>query len=449
MQMEVCMSVQPTEIDPFLRDKVRLLGRLLGQTIANQYGQPMLDKIEQIRGLAKEARLGDEDAHKSLLEQLKNLPDDMLVPVVRGFNQFLNLANIAEQQHKASWRRQDYGADELAQMYDSLFSRLAEQGIQGEQLTEQVAKANIELVLTAHPTEIMRRTLIQKYDQIARLLQQRDDLRENHPEIEQIEQRLGSLIDEIWHTDEIRHVRPTPVDEAKWGFAIIENSLWYAVPGYLRELDQKLIKRGATALPLTAAPVRFSSWMGGDRDGNPNVTAEITDRKSTRLNSSHVRISYAVHRVLHSFLHDALPIFDEAKWGFAIIENSLWYAVPGYLRELDQKLIKRGATALPLTAAPVRFSSWMGGDRDGNPNVTAEITREVLYLARWMAADLYLHDIRKLHKQLSMRYAGAQLNDYVTNKNALEPYRSCLADIRQRLEETKEWAAEHAAGNAS
>src|SRR5690554_7972859 len=66
-----------------------------------------------------------------------------------------------------------------------------------------------------------------------------------------------------------------------------------------------------------------------------------------------------------------------------------------------------------------------------------------------MAADLYLHDIRKLHKQLSMRYAGAQLNDYVTNKNALEPYRSCLADIRQRLEETKEWAAEHAAGNAS
>src|SRR5690554_2896581 len=82
-------------------------------------------------------------------------------------------------------------------MYDSLFSRLAEQGIQGEQLTEQVAKANIELVLTAHPTEIMRRTLIQKYDQIARLLQQRDDLRENHPEIEQIEQRLGSLIDEI------------------------------------------------------------------------------------------------------------------------------------------------------------------------------------------------------------------------------------------------------------
>src|SRR5690554_8158920 len=105
-------------------------------------------------------------------------------------------------------------------MFSSLFERLEEQGIKGEQLTQQVADANIELVLTAHPTEIMRRTLIQKYDQIARLLQQRDDLRENHPEIEQIEQRLGSLIDEIWHTDEIRHVRPTPVDEAKWGFAI-------------------------------------------------------------------------------------------------------------------------------------------------------------------------------------------------------------------------------------
>lgn len=340
------MSAQLTEIDPLLRDKVRLLGTLLGQTIENQYGQPMLDKIEQIRRLSKDARFGNDEAHKELLVQLKNLPDEKLVPVVRGFNQFLNLANIAEQQNKASWRRQDYGKDDTAQMFSSLFERLEEEGIKGKQLTRQVADANIELVLTAHPTEIMRRTLIQKYDQIAKLLQQRDDSRDGHPDLVSLDQKLGSLIDEIWHTDEIRHVRPTPVDEAKWGFAIIENSLWYAVPGYIKELDAELSKRGAQPLPLTAAPVRFSSWMGGDRDGNPSVTALVT--------------------------------------------------------------------------------------------------REVLYLARWMAADLYLHDIKKLHKQLSMRYSGNLLKDYVTDPNALEPYRACLADLRQKLEDTKVWAASKA-----
>lgn len=345
------MSAQLTEIDPLLRDKVRLLGTLLGQTIENQYGQPMLDKIEQIRRLSKDARFGNDEAHKELLDQLKNLPDDKLVPVVRGFNQFLNLANIAEQQNKASWRRQDYGKDDFAQLFSSLFERLEEQGIKGEQLTQQVADANIELVLTAHPTEIMRRTLIQKYDQIAKLLQQRDDLRDNHPDWVSLEQKLGSVIDEIWHTDEIRHVRPTPVDEAKWGFAIIENSLWYAVPGYIKELDAELSKRGAKPLPLTAAPVRFSSWMGGDRDGNPSVTAQVT--------------------------------------------------------------------------------------------------REVLYLARWMAADLYLHDIKKLHKQLSMRYSNDQLKDCISDKTALEPYRACLAELRQKLEDTKVWAASKAKGDSS
>jgi len=132
------------------------------------------------------------------------------------------------------------------------------------------------LVLTAHPTEITRRTLIQKYDHIAQLLQRRDDLRDGHPDLANIEQEISLIIDEIWHTDEIRQVRPTAVDEAKWGFAVIENSLWYAIPALLRDLDQELRARGSSALPLTAVPIRFSSWMGGDRDGNPNVTATVT-----------------------------------------------------------------------------------------------------------------------------------------------------------------------------
>ncbi len=337
-------------LDPVLRDKVKVLGQLLGQTIAAQYGEPMVEQIELIRKQAKKARLGDDAEREKLLSLLQNLADDSLVPVVRGFNQFLNLANIAEQQHGVSWRRLAHLQDDAGTMFSNLLDRLQEKGIAGLNLSQKVADVNIELVLTAHPTEITRRTLIQKYDQIARLLQQRDDLRDDHPYLPRLEQQLGELIDEIWNTDEIRQVRPTAVDEAKWGFAVIENSLWYAVPQLLRDLDDELRSRGAGALPLTAAPVRFSSWMGGDRDGNPNVTATVT--------------------------------------------------------------------------------------------------REVLFLARWMAADLYLRDIEQLGMQLSMSQASADLRRTLP-ADTHEPYRACLHQVRQKLENTRTWAAIKARGGES
>ena len=100
---------------------------------------------------------------------------------------------------------------------------------------------------------------------------------------------------------------------------------------------------------------------------------------------------------------------DEAKWGFATIEQSLWQAVPDVLRRLEAQLAEQGLPAPPAYWAPVKLASWMGGDRDGNPNVTAPVTREVLLLARWMAADLYLRDVENLLADLSMKAASDEL----------------------------------------
>ncbi|MCP4534185.1 MAG: phosphoenolpyruvate carboxylase, partial [Delftia sp.] len=129
---------------------------------------------------------------------------------------------------------------------------------------------------------------------------------------------------------------------------------------------------------------------------------------------------------------------DEAKWGFAVIEHSLWQALPQFLRRLDADV--HGATGqhLDLRAAPVRIASWMGGDRDGNPNVTAPITREVLLLGRWMAADLYLRDIEALANQLSMHAASDEL--LAAAGNVDEPYRAVLKQLRTRLQATRDWA---------
>src|SRR3989344_4869377 len=129
---------------------------------------------------------------------------------------------------------------------------------------------------------------------------------------------------------------------------------------------------------------------------------------------------------------------DEAKWGFAVIEHSLWHAIPNVLRKADQVLHSATGLHLPLDAAPIRFASWMGGDRDGNPNVTASITREVLLLARWMAADLYLRDVDNLAADLSMQQASPALLARVGE--SAEPYRSLLKQLRERLRATRSWA---------
>ena len=137
------------------------------------------------------------------------------------------------------------------------------------QLARQLAGLEIELVLTAHPTEVARRTLIQKYDAITAQLAAKDHADLLPEERSRIQQRLQRLVAEAWHTDEIRKVRPTPVDEAKWGFAVIEHSLWQALPNVLRHVDEVLLRSTGERLPLTAAPLRFASWMGATATAIP------------------------------------------------------------------------------------------------------------------------------------------------------------------------------------
>ncbi|OUS35716.1 phosphoenolpyruvate carboxylase [Oleispira antarctica] len=332
-----------SELDPLLRDKVRSLGYSLGETIADDCGEDIFILIENIRNQSKRAHNGSDEDKAELITLLKGLKDNELVPVARGFSQFLNLANIAEQQHTLSWRRENADNDSVDVILDDVFSAVLTK-VKGARLNKELSNIDIELVLTAHPTEIIRRTLIKKYDEIAGVLQVLDDIHDQHPKRHEYHQQLNNLIAEIWRSDEIRQQRPTAVEEAKWGFAVIENSLWQAIPKLMRELDDKIQLQGEEPLGLEVCPIHFASWMGGDRDGNPNVTANVTG--------------------------------------------------------------------------------------------------EVLYLARWMAADLYLRDLTELSRQLSMVQASDELKAWVGECS--EPYRECLNQLKQQLAQTKTWAAESA-----
>ena len=256
-----------------LRANVGLLGQLLGDAIKDHHGQHFLDKIETIRQLAKSARQGNDQDQEQLHDTLKHLSDDELLPVARAFSQFLNLANVAEQFHTISRQTQhNAGAGPLSQV----FERLKQADINEDSIKAAVADLHIDLVLTAHPTEVTRRTFIHKHVQLNDCLAA---LELDLPQAEKAEllARIDQLITQGWHSNEIRTQRPTPVDEARWGFAVIENSLWPALPQFMRQLDSQLQSQLGVRLPLDAAPVRFTSWMGGDRDGNPFVTAKVTD----------------------------------------------------------------------------------------------------------------------------------------------------------------------------
>ncbi|TLX50033.1 phosphoenolpyruvate carboxylase [Pseudoalteromonas ruthenica] len=257
-----------------LRSNVGLLGQMLGQTIAQALGDSALAKVESIRQLAKTSRGGDEQAREALISELQSLSDDELLLVVRAFNQFLNLANVAEQYHTVS-RSGNQGFCELDPLKQTLL-RLKQSHVQEHTIKEAIARLDINLVLTAHPTEVTRRTLINKHVQLSdclNLLELGDLLPQ---EQQKLHARMRQLIAQAWHTDEIRQQRPTPLDEAKWGYAVIENSLWQAVPEYVRELDDTLTQELGVGLASDAKPVRFTSWMGGDRDGNPFVTSSVT-----------------------------------------------------------------------------------------------------------------------------------------------------------------------------
>ncbi len=250
-----------------LRGNVSLLGRMLGDTIAAAEGDDFLQLIEQIRSLSKRAREGFGEARNELEALLLNLGSEELVPVARAFSQFLNLANIADQHHNVSRE-----ADELLSASRTLANDLGEliaEGVPARQVIAAVHELRIELVLTAHPTEITRRTLIHKHAEVGRCLAQLELAGLTERESQRLHDRLRELIAQIWFGDDFRRERPTPVDEAKWGFAVVEDSLWRAVPEFMRRLDRALLDSCGERLPLEIAPVSFVSWMGGDRDGNP------------------------------------------------------------------------------------------------------------------------------------------------------------------------------------
>ena len=260
-----------------IQQNVRDLGTMLGKAIAADQGEQWLERIETVRLEGRDIASGDIKAIAALQEKLANCNEKDLLVYSRAFSQFLNLLNVAEQQYTTS----DEGLAELelAHPLEDLEEHITD--IDPSVITAALKKLKIELVLTAHPTEVNRRTFIHKYNQIGQALNTNSSA---------INTRIEELVEQAWHTDEIRQQRPSPLDESRWGLNSIASNFWYAIPTFMRELDDFTFKVTGEHLPQDYTPITMASWMAGDRDGNPFVTAKLSEQAliNARLMACHL-----------------------------------------------------------------------------------------------------------------------------------------------------------------
>jgi len=336
---------------------VSLLGKILGIVVKEQEGTILYNKIEAIRSLSKASRgtknkkkikLNETKKFRQLISTISKLKPKESLVIARSFSKFLNFSNLAESLD--SVHKIDEGNVQKAQgtnaftiLEDAIDRLLKHKSISKEKFYQVAKSLKVDLVLTAHPTEVKRRTLIQKYTNVNNILEKFNKsrifkIKNIKPETLAMERNLHEEITSIWKTDELKRSKPKPTEEAQWGLAVIEDSLWNAVP-------------------------------------------KICSRFS-----------------------ESVEVYTGKK--------------------------------LSIDFSPFVFGSWMGGDRDGNPNVTAKTTEEVVLLSRWEAANLYEKEFTKIIQKLSMHECSKELRKKV--RDSQEPYRAYLRPIRNKLKSTQQ-----------
>ena len=268
---------------PLVED-IRLLGRILGDVIREQEGKAAYELVEKIRQLSVAYRLKqDASAGKSLDRLLKNLSVEQTVSVIRAFSYFSHLANIAEDRHHVRRREVHERQGHLQEGSLAMaFERLAEADIRADDIAGTLARAYISPVLTAHPTEVQRKSILDAERAVAELINQRDHLHTARERAEN-EEQLAARVTQLWQTRMLRYTKLTVSDE-------IENALSYYRSTFLRQIP-KMYREVEHALPGRdiANFFRMGNWIGGDRDGNPFVTAETLKLALSRQSETALR----------------------------------------------------------------------------------------------------------------------------------------------------------------
>ena len=332
------MSQSPIAADDAgLRSDVRRLGDLLGQTLVRQEGPELLALVEEVRKSVREGNGA---------EILAKLSVEDSVQLVRAFSTYFHLANVAEQVHRARVLAdaRATGGSWLARAVDRIEVALKAQTpgheLSKEDIEQWVAAMSVRPVFTAHPTEAARRSVLNKLGSIAELL---DD-----PRNPSQQDRLAETIDLLWQTDELRLGRPEPLDEALNALYYLDDLFTQTVPEVLNDFAKEM-KRIDVEVPITARPLSFGNWIGGDRDGNPNITAEVTTDAMVLQVGHAIRVTIAAMNDLRQMLSVSTKIVGATPELSASVEKDLANIPefePRFLRLNSEEPYRLKATAI-------------------------------------------------------------------------------------------------------
>jgi len=272
------------EVDRPLRSDVHSLGRILGEVLIEQEGEPLYALEERVRKLAILRRRGptEERAARTaeLTALLSDLPFEHAIVIIRAFATYFRLVNLAEQNHRIrrtrSHARDRDGRSQRGSLRAVLESA-RDAGVSAEAARAAIAQLEVTLTLTAHPTEAARRTILEKLYRIAHRLEERDRCSLTPLEIADGREAIREEITALWQTDEVRRERPTVGDEVKNVLFYVEEILWDLMLQLPDELDRAFERVYGKRLGAVQTPLRIHSWVGGDMDGNPNVTPEVLE----------------------------------------------------------------------------------------------------------------------------------------------------------------------------
>ena len=366
--------------DAGLRSDVRRLADLLGQTLVRQEGPDLLELVEAVR---KSVRKGSGE------EVLANITDEESVQLARAFSTYFNLANVAEQIHRARVlsHSRATGGSWLVRAVDRIEEALLQQTpghqLTKEEITHWVSEMSVRPVFTAHPTEAARRSILKKLGAIADLLDQ--------PENPSQQDRLAENIDLLWQTDELRLGQPEPLDEALNALYYLDDLFTQTVPEVLNDFAKELSRIGVV-VPVTARPLSFGNWIGGDRDGNPNITADVTTKAMVLQVGHSIRVTIAAMNELRQMLSVSTNIVGATPELTASVEKDFKHIPefePRFLRLNAEEPYRLKATAIVHRLAFTRDRHAIGGPHVANRDY--ENTRELLSDLVLMRDSLLAH----------------------------------------------------------
>ena len=423
----------PTKL---LRENVRYLGNILGRVIKEQEGQKFFELVEKIRKLSKANKVNPNinQTNRKVVRAIKNLSPKNSFKLTRAFTHFMNFINLADSidasrslnEYENSKKKTSNNNLFIEEIFEDLFNN---KNIPEVKIYNTAKNLKIGIVLTAHPTEVKRRTLIQKYHNITEILEQRDLLKNFPSKLKILDKKLFDELTIIWNTDDLKRFKPSPFDEARWGLAIIEDSLWDTIPKVYRRLNSIFVQNMDKGLPKNFNPIEFGSWMGGDRDGNPNVTAEVTrkvillsrweaaklyEKALTKIISSYSmekcskKILKKVGKSFEPYRVFLRPLRDKMRVTHRLIEQHLVNNKP-----LDQKKLLSSREEILKPLRVVRESL----EQNQNENIASGELLDLMRRAKCFGINLARLDVRQessRHSQLIREFIKRRFNkDYL------------------------------------